>query len=72
MGLPTRPTKTTDSRAAGFTGESVEVDAIAPSVLREIVEAAIVRHIDGRSLDLTYMVEDSERRVLTAMIGGTR
>ena len=29
--LPTRPTKRTDSRAAGFDGESVEVDAIAPS-----------------------------------------
>jgi hypothetical protein len=32
--LPTRPTKTTDSRAKHFVGESVEVDAIPTRILR--------------------------------------
>lgn len=39
--LPTRPTKQTDSRAAGFKGESVEVDALPSPVLRQLVRDAI-------------------------------
>ena len=35
--LPTRPTKKTDSRSKNFKGESVEVDAIEPERLRELV-----------------------------------
>jgi hypothetical protein len=70
--LPTRPTKRTDSRAAGFVGESVEVDAIAPSMLRDIVRGAIEQHIDPDALALTRSVEASERDVLTSLIGGTR
>ena len=34
--LLTRPTKKTDSRARNFEGESVEVDALAPHVIRQI------------------------------------
>ncbi len=67
--LPTRPTKRTDTRAAGFTGESVEVDAIAPTVLRALVRDAIVGHIDPEALRLTEVAEESERDILTAMIG---
>jgi hypothetical protein len=37
MNLPTRPTKRTDTRAAGFGNESVELDAIEPDVLRILV-----------------------------------
>jgi hypothetical protein len=70
--LPTRPTKRTDSRSTGFVGESVEVDAIAPSVLRDIVRQNIEQHIDPDALALTRSVEASERDVLTTMIGGTR
>src|SRR5262249_28588791 len=36
MGLPTRPTKASDSRSKGFEGESVEVDAISPDDLRRL------------------------------------
>lgn len=71
--LPTRPTKSTDSRAAGFRGASVEVDAIAPTVLRGIVEKAISRHIEPEVFRLTKMVEAEERAglvKLAAMIGG--
>jgi hypothetical protein len=70
--LPTRPTKRTDSRSGGFVGESVEVDAIAPSMLRTLVRRAIEQHIDPDALALTRSVEASERDVLTEMIGGAR
>lgn len=69
LSLPTRPTKKTDSRAKGFAGESVEVDAIPASILRQIANEAIVRHIDQDALRLTRVAEDSERLVLTAMAG---
>jgi hypothetical protein len=69
MGLPTRPTKRTDTRAAGFQGESVEVDAIPAPALREIVENAIIQHIDYSQYQLTRMAEQSERDILTRMVG---
>jgi hypothetical protein len=71
LGLPTRPTKHTDARARGFVGGSVEVDAIPPTELRRIVDDAITSHIDGEALRLTRIAEQSERNVLTRMIGGT-
>lgn len=62
--LPTRPTKSTDTRAAGFAGGSVEVDALPPTVLREIVRDAITQHIDQEALRLTRMAEQNERELL--------
>jgi hypothetical protein len=70
LGLPTRPTKQSDTRARGFGGGSVEVDAIPPTVLRQIVEDAITRHIDPDALRVTRIAEETERRMLTGMIGG--
>jgi hypothetical protein len=37
MNLPTRPTKRSDTRSGSFGSESVELDAIEPNVLREMV-----------------------------------
>jgi hypothetical protein len=68
--LPTRPTKTSDSRSGNFVGGSVEVDAIPPSSLRAIVEDAITQHIDREALRLTRLAEQSEREILLAMRGG--
>lgn len=68
--LPTRPTKRSDSRARNFVGGSVEVDAIPPTLLRSIVEEAIVQHIDAEAFHLTQIAERSERDILTSMIGG--
>ncbi len=70
--LPTRPTKRSDTRAAGFRGESVEVDALPPTVLRSIVERAITQHVDPDVLRLTEMVEAEERAGLEALAGGGR
>ena len=63
--LPTRPDKT-DS---GF-GPCVEVDAIASSILRELVTDAIERWIDPDALRLTKIAEASEREVLTRIADG--
>jgi hypothetical protein len=60
MRLPTRPTKSTDSRSHGFRGGSVEVDAIPAPALRELVEVAIGQHVDPEALRLTRMAEDNE------------
>ena len=61
LSLPTRPTKKTDSRARGFKGESVEVDAIPPSTLRFLVRGVIEDVIDQDELQRTRLVEDAER-----------
>jgi hypothetical protein len=68
--LPTRPTKTKDTRAAAFAGESVEVDALPATVLRSIVRQAIEQHIDPHALRLTEMAEREERDLLTRMRRG--
>jgi hypothetical protein len=69
LNLPTRSTKQTDSRAAGFEGDSVEVDAIPSSMLRRLVRDAIERHIDQEALRFTRIAEDSERNVLMRIAG---
>jgi hypothetical protein len=63
-GLPTRPTKQTDSRSKTFTGDSVEVDAIPPDQLRQLVRDCIEQHIDEQALAITRRVEESERQIL--------
>lgn len=64
LGLPTRPTKKTDSRARDFDGESVEVDAIPPRHLRNLVADAIVGHVDRVLLGGLMKVEEAERETL--------
>jgi hypothetical protein len=62
--LPTRPTKTTDSRSKNFADESVEVDAIPPGTLRELVRSCILRHIDKDALERLEMVEAAEKETM--------
>jgi len=62
--LPTRPTKQTDSRSASFKGESVELDAIPPVALRQMVTDCIERHIDTDVLSRTRTIEALERETL--------
>lgn len=69
MGLPTRPTKKTDSRARNFEGESVEVDAIDPDTLRSICRDCIVRHLDQEAYGRMKAVEAAERETLRGIAG---
>jgi len=66
MELPSRPTKKTDSRAKGFAEMSVELDAIEPGRLRDIVELAIQRHLPADQLRHLQWVEQQEREGLLA------
>ena len=65
---PARPTKKSDSRAREFEGNSVEVDAIPPARLRELVRRSIEKHIDRRALEVLRIAEKSEREVLDLMV----
>jgi hypothetical protein len=67
--LPTRPTKTTDSRAGSFAGESVEVDALPSTILRHLVQEAIEFWVDDLALRVTKIAEESEREVLHRIAG---
>jgi hypothetical protein len=69
FGLQTRPTKKSDSRAKSFEGESVEVDAIPPNDLRQLLESAIQRHIDPHALETAQLIEKQERETLKAFAG---
>lgn len=63
--LPSRPTKTTDSRAKGFGyAESVELDSIHPDNLRGIVAGAISRHLPANHIKAIKAAEDSDRERL--------
>jgi hypothetical protein len=64
LSLPTRPTKTTDSRSKSFKGESVELDAIPPVVLRDLVTGCIIQHVDLRRQKRMRQAEEIERSVL--------
>lgn len=59
--LPTRPTKQSDSRSTNFIGESVELDAIPPTKLREIVREHIGRHITQEQVDKIKNIERLEK-----------
>jgi hypothetical protein len=65
--LPTRPTKRDGNRHAnGFDGDSVELDALPPRVLRDMVRQVIERHISPKATQALRVTEDSERELLRA------
>jgi hypothetical protein len=70
--LPSRPTKTSDSRSKGFGEISVELDAIEPSRLRDLVEAVIQRHLPPAELVALKAAEDSECALIAGLVGMMR
>ena len=64
MNLQTRPTKKSDARSKNFTGGSIEVDAIPPNDLRELVQKCITRHIDAGALQGLLDTERMERETI--------
>ena len=65
-----QPTKATDSRAKGFNGDSVEVDAIAPPRLRALLRKAIESHINPDAWERTQRIEAEEQYTLERLIAG--
>ena len=70
--LPTRPTKKSDSRSKNFVGDSVELDAIAPGQLRDLVREVIERHMTPSRLAQLRKEEAAERQKLREMIASLR
>ena len=68
--LPTRPTKTSDTRSKGFGDISVELDAIPPGTLRAIVECAIENHLPPDQFEVLKAAEASEREIISRLVGG--
>jgi hypothetical protein len=67
--LPTRPTKASDTRSKGFGEVSVELDAIEPAHLRDLVESVIQRHLPPDQLAVLKAAEESERALLHGLVG---
>lgn len=66
--LPTRPTKSSDTRAKSFGDISVELDAIPPDRLRTLVEQAIQRHLPEREFEILKAAEQSERNTIWRLV----
>lgn len=65
--LPTRPTKRAGNHhATGFEGDSVELDALKPRILRGLCRQALLRHIDELALKTLRVAEESERDLIRA------
>jgi hypothetical protein len=67
--LPTRPTKSSDSRSGHFGPVSVELDAIEAQVLRDLVQEAVERHLPDDELAQLEQIEEQERRLLRGLVG---
>jgi hypothetical protein len=70
LNLPTRPVKSSDSRAKGWEGGCVEVDALEPATIKDLVMRAIVGFIDVAEWQSLQQVEEMERETIRQMIGG--
>jgi hypothetical protein len=67
--LPTRPTKTSDTRSKNFGDISVELDAIDPDRLRELVGDVIERHLPEHEFNILKAAEESERTIIRRLVG---
>jgi hypothetical protein len=75
MDLLTRETKLEDPRAAAFiekhkhiaNGDSVDVDAIHPDLLRQMIREAIEQHIDRDAWAATLGTQEAEKATLEAL-----
>jgi hypothetical protein len=71
--LPTRPTKSSDSRAKRFGSDvSVELDALPPNTLRELVQSHILKHVDHDELARLRQIEAAERESLGWVVQNMR
>ena len=66
--LPTRPTKTSDTRSKSYGEISVELDAIPPEDLRGLVESVINLHLPQHALKVLKIAEQSERELITKLV----
>lgn len=69
--LPTRPSKKGDSRYAGFVERygdaSVELDAMPPNILQDLVEACILENINVPAWNAVLQAERLDRETLASL-----
>jgi hypothetical protein len=67
---PENPAKQTDSRYQGYIEEygesSWELDALEPSVLSDLVERAILKHLDTDEFGRVERLEEKHRKLIRA------
>jgi hypothetical protein len=68
--LPTRPTKASDTRSRGFGPISVDLDAIEPDRLRDLVRETIEQHLPVRQFEILKAAEESERAFILQFVAG--
>ena len=61
LALPTRPTKRSDTRSGAFGEESVELDAIEPDVLRQMVNDNLSREFPERAREENERLQEEAR-----------
>jgi hypothetical protein len=67
--LPTRPTKASDPRSKKFGSDvSVELDAIRPNALRDLVRTTIERHLSRETLDAVNAEAVAEKAQLGRLL----
>lgn len=67
--LPTRPAKKSDPQAKTWGDVAVELDAIDPDRLRDLVRGAIVGNIDKAAWTMQQAYEQDERQILERLAG---
>jgi hypothetical protein len=69
MNLQTRPTKQSDTRAKKFGHNvSVELDAIEPNKLRQMIRSCVLENIDQDELERVLQTEEAERKLLDQVL----
>ena len=68
--LPSRTTKRTDSRSKNFIGDSVELDAIPPAQLRQLVQDSIFSIMDSDEMEKMIDIETAEQESISQLISG--
>jgi hypothetical protein len=70
--LPTRPAKEGDTRARDWQGGCVEVDAMPPAVLRQLVRDAITEQIEPWEWEQLQKAEAVEKETLLQLVNSLR
>jgi len=63
-GLPTAPPKASDSRSAKWQGETCQLEALSPKQIGDLLQAAILEHLDLDRLAGDRAQEEVERRLI--------
>jgi hypothetical protein len=66
--LPSRPTKTSDTRSRTFGDISVELDAVQPDQLRSLVTNPIETHLPRHEFQILKAAEQSEQDIIRQLV----